>query len=70
MVKGCDCVTFDDTYNKEYGTFTSPNYPTQYDDNIDCLLYVFIGDSHQIVKISFVSFDVSNTGQKAISSDK
>ncbi|CAG2116131.1 unnamed protein product, partial [Medioppia subpectinata] len=54
---GCDCVTFDDTYNKEYGVFTSPNYPTQYEDSIDCLLYVFIADTHQIVKLSCLSGD-------------
>jgi len=58
-------VTFDDTYNKEYGIFTSPNYPTQYDDNIDCLLYTFIGKSEQIVKLTFVSFDVQKASPSA-----
>lgn len=54
----CRCVVFDDTYGKEYGIFTSPDWPTPYDDNTDCLLYTFQAPSDAIVEINFDEFDV------------
>ncbi|CAG2165425.1 unnamed protein product [Oppiella nova] len=57
----CDCVVFDETFGKEFGVFTSPNWPVPYVDNINCLLYSFLADSHQIVEITFDEFDVQKT---------
>lgn len=54
----CKCIVFDDTYSKEYGIFTSPDWPTPYDDNTDCLLYTFQAPSDAIVEINFDEFDV------------
>mgnify|MGYP002649239508 CR=1 FL=1 len=54
----CRCVVFDDTYGKEYGIFTSPDWPVPYDDNTDCLLYTFQAPSDSIVEINFDEFDV------------
>ena len=65
---GCRCVKFDDSYKKHkpFGVFTSPNWPTAYEPDIDCLLYTFIGQPNQIVQLSFDSFDL----QKPTSSDE
>lgn len=57
----CQCVYFEDTYGKEYGVFTSPNWPVPYEDNIGCMLYTFLGKSSQIVEITFDEFDVQKT---------
>lgn len=54
----CRCVHYDDTYGKEYGIFTSPDWPTPYEDNTDCLLYTFVAPSDAIVEINFDEFDV------------
>lgn len=54
----CKCIVFDDTYGKEYGIFTSPDWPVAYDDKIDCLLYTFQAPSDSIVEINFDEFDV------------
>ncbi|RWS17338.1 cubilin-like protein [Dinothrombium tinctorium] len=66
---GCQCIIFDDTYGKEYGVFTSPNWPTPYEDNIQCLLYTFLGKSDQIIEITFDEFDVQKTSLDCIYGD-
>ncbi|XP_067142809.1 suppressor of lurcher protein 1-like [Centruroides vittatus] len=66
---GCNCVVFDDTYGKEYGVFTSPNWPVPYEDNIDCLLYTFIGHEEDIVEITFDEFDVQKKELECIYGD-
>ena len=57
----CKCIRYLDTYGKEFGTFTSPNWPSPYEDSIDCILYTFQGESDQLVEISFDEFDLQRT---------
>ncbi|GFU17693.1 CUB domain-containing protein [Nephila pilipes] len=66
---GCECVVFDNTYSKEFGIFTSPNWPVPYDDNIDCLLYTFIGGEDEMVEISFDEFDLQKTNLECVFGD-
>ena len=40
------------------GTFTSPNYPQPYENDIDCLLYHFVGRSNEIVELEFTYFNL------------
>ncbi|XP_053202836.1 suppressor of lurcher protein 1-like [Panonychus citri] len=57
----CKCITFQDTYGKEYGVFTSPNWPIPYDENINCLLYNFVARPDQIIEVTFDEFDVQRS---------
>ena len=57
----CKCITFHDTYGKEYGVFTSPNWPIPYDENINCLLYNFVARPDQIIEVTFDEFDVQKS---------
>ncbi|XP_068083514.1 suppressor of lurcher protein 1-like [Anabrus simplex] len=57
----CECLVFSTTYGKEYGTFSSPDYPRPYQDNINCLLYTFIASLDHIVQITFKDFDVQKS---------
>ncbi|XP_015788200.1 suppressor of lurcher protein 1-like [Tetranychus urticae] len=57
----CKCITFQDTYGKEYGVFTSPNWPIPYEENINCLLYNFVARPDQIIEVTFDEFDVQKT---------
>lgn len=57
----CCCVLYglDEGYGLiNNGTFTSPNYPTPYENNIDCLLYTFTGGTNQIVEVQFNYFQL------------
>ena len=45
------------TYSFVYLIFLAHRYV----DNINCLLYSFLADSHQIVEITFDEFDVQKT---------
>ncbi|XP_049799339.1 suppressor of lurcher protein 1-like [Schistocerca nitens] len=58
---GCECVLFTSTFGKEFGAFSSPDYPRPYPADIDCLLYSFVGGPHDVVHIVFVDFDVQKT---------
>ncbi|UYV80714.1 hypothetical protein LAZ67_19001521 [Cordylochernes scorpioides] len=55
---GCECIIFESTYGKEFGVFTSPDWPTPYSDNLDCLLYTFLAAESEIVEVTFDEFDV------------
>ncbi|XP_066252606.1 suppressor of lurcher protein 1 isoform X1 [Euwallacea similis] len=55
---GCQCLVFSSTYGKEKGIFKSPDYPTPYSPNIDCLLYSFVAGSEEIVEITFQDFNL------------
>ena len=39
------------------GTFTSPNYPNNYDNNLDCN-YVFKVERGQLITINFIDFSI------------
>ncbi|ESO02248.1 hypothetical protein HELRODRAFT_161493 [Helobdella robusta] len=41
------------------GTFRTPNYPSPYPPNISCILFTFIGDLHELVRIQFQRFELS-----------
>ncbi|KAH7948093.1 hypothetical protein HPB52_018456 [Rhipicephalus sanguineus] len=56
-------------YGKEYGVFTSPNYPVPYEENIECILFRFIGSPDQIVRISFEEFDVQRSNLECVYGD-
>ncbi|KAJ9600342.1 hypothetical protein L9F63_009355, partial [Diploptera punctata] len=57
----CECLLFSATYGKEYGTFSSPDYPHPYQENINCLLYTFIASRDEIIEITFKDFDVQKS---------
>ncbi|EEC04048.1 hypothetical protein IscW_ISCW016962 [Ixodes scapularis] len=66
---GCRCVVFDSMYGKEHGIFTSPNWPTPYEANMDCLLYTFIGGPDDIVELTFDEFDVQKMSFECLYGD-
>lgn len=39
---GCECIVFEETYGKEFGVFTSPNWPTPYVSLITPLIQFII----------------------------
>lgn len=57
----CKCILYQDTFGKEYGVFTSPNWPVPYEDNINCLLYHFMSKVDEIIEITFDEFDLQKT---------
>jgi hypothetical protein len=59
----CKCILFKETYGKEYGVFTSPNWPTPYEKNIDCLLFTFEGPADHLIEVTFDEFDVQRTNE-------
>lgn len=61
----CDCLHFVDTYGKEYGVFTSPDWPAPYERNIYCLLYNFLAKEDKIIEITFDEFDLQRTNNVA-----
>lgn len=54
---GCQCVVFQSTGLSE-GSFQSVGYPAPYPSGINCFLYTFIGDSDELVQLSFTHFDL------------
>ena len=53
----CECVVFQ-SYGRSHGSFQSPNFPSIYPTNVNCILYTFIGDLDEIVELSFYEFDL------------
>ena len=66
---GCRCVRFTSTFNKEWGGFTSPDYPRIYPAGIRCLLYHFQAPKDFIVHLSFtqISLPSSSTSPSSVS---
>ncbi|XP_022248742.1 suppressor of lurcher protein 1-like [Limulus polyphemus] len=58
---GCQCVFYDSTFGKDYGVFTSPNWPIPYEDSINCVLYTFQAPEGEIVEVTFDEFDVQKS---------
>ncbi|KAM7538318.1 hypothetical protein Aperf_G00000061253 [Anoplocephala perfoliata] len=54
----CRCFKFSST-KRLHGVFKSPNYPSPYPVEIDCIVYLFQGLPSQIVQISFFTMDLS-----------
>uniref|UniRef100_T1JI54 CUB domain-containing protein n=1 Tax=Strigamia maritima TaxID=126957 RepID=T1JI54_STRMM len=55
---GCECIVFDGSHGRNEGVFISPNFPTPYEDNINCLLYTFVGHPDEIIQLTFDDFDL------------
>ncbi|XP_022909201.1 suppressor of lurcher protein 1-like [Onthophagus taurus] len=66
---GCECLVYSTTHGKEMGTFTSPDFPKQYAQNIDCVLYTFIGRPNEIIQIVFLDFDIPKRSNDCIRGD-
>lgn len=60
-VPGCECLLYTATYGKEYGTFSSPDYPKNYPSALNCLLYTFVASKDEIIEVVFKDFDVQKT---------
>ena len=54
----CECVLYKGRDHSNQGTFTSPNHPQIYPVNVNCILYTFVAQPHQIVEIIFTDFDI------------
>uniref|UniRef100_A0A8D8Z1K3 Dorsal-ventral patterning protein tolloid n=1 Tax=Cacopsylla melanoneura TaxID=428564 RepID=A0A8D8Z1K3_9HEMI len=66
---GCDCILYTATYGKEYGIFSSPDFPKPYPPKIKCLLYTFLAASDEIIEIQFKEFDVDKTNTDCLQGD-
>ncbi|XP_076164944.1 sol1 isoform X1 [Ptiloglossa arizonensis] len=66
---GCSCVVYSSSDKPQGGTFTSPYYPKRYPSNIDCLLYTFIGQSDEIVELSFHHFNIRRARPDCVGGD-
>ncbi|XP_064627672.1 suppressor of lurcher protein 1-like isoform X2 [Lineus longissimus] len=60
--RACVCVLYQSdagiTYDGYGGIFQSPNYPAEYPENTNCILYTFIGNVGEIVELTFIAFDL------------
>ncbi|CAH8502952.1 unnamed protein product [Schistosoma turkestanicum] len=59
----CRCFVFDSAMHKS-GIFKTPNYPKNYQYELDCLLYYFHGLSTELVKITFTTFNLRKPIEK------
>ncbi|KAH8876916.1 Cubilin [Schistosoma japonicum] len=59
----CRCFIFDSTMHKS-GIFKTPNYPKNYQYELDCLLYHFHGQPTELVKITFSTFNLRKPIEK------
>nr|XP_003705340.2 PREDICTED: dorsal-ventral patterning protein tolloid-like [Megachile rotundata] len=66
---GCSCVVYSSSDRPQGGTFTSPYYPKRYPSNIDCLLYTFIGQPDEIVKLTFHHFNIRRVRPDCVGGD-
>ncbi|GLH06214.1 Uncharacterized protein GBIM_11702, partial [Gryllus bimaculatus] len=56
---GCECLLFTGTFGKQYGTFSSPDYPRPYPDGVGCLLYTFLAAAGEILFLHLERADVN-----------
>uniref|UniRef100_A0A914WC50 CUB domain-containing protein n=1 Tax=Plectus sambesii TaxID=2011161 RepID=A0A914WC50_9BILA len=57
---GCQCVEYDGFAGAQTnGSFLSPNWPEPYEEDIECLLYQFVGASGELVEITFFQFELA-----------
>ena len=68
-IAGCSCVVYSSSDKPQGGTFTSPYYPKRYPSNIDCLLYTFIGQPDEIVKLTFHHFNIRRIRSDCVGGD-
>lgn len=58
---GCHCVEYDGYAGAQTnGSFLSPNWPEPYHEDIECLLYQFVGASGELVEITFFQFELAS----------
>ncbi|XP_076056225.1 suppressor of lurcher protein 1-like [Oratosquilla oratoria] len=62
---GCQCVRFRGSRDGEGGEFHSPDFPRPYENNIDCILYVFSAAPEHIVTITFEEFSLDKSLTKS-----
>ncbi|GAB6030998.1 hypothetical protein CHUAL_007818 [Chamberlinius hualienensis] len=65
----CECLIFEASFTRDFGVFTSPNFPSPYETNINCLLYTFVGNEDEIVQLTFDDFDVHKTELECVFGD-
>jgi len=68
LVLGCQCIRFRSTFGKEWGQFSSPDYPgggggTTSPIGIPCLLYSFRGPVHSIVEVRLEKVQLPTNGK-------
>ena len=63
----CNCVQFHETQGKEFGVFTSPDWPSEYENSIECLLYTFVAPPDKLIEVTFDEFDVQKTNLEWVS---
>ncbi|GFO28266.1 suppressor of lurcher protein 1-like protein [Plakobranchus ocellatus] len=51
----CDCVVYQ-SFGRNHGMFTSPDFPKPYPPNKNCILYTFIGEPDEIIELTFIEF--------------
>ncbi|KAK3770903.1 hypothetical protein RRG08_036502 [Elysia crispata] len=56
IVHACDCVVYQ-SHGGNQGRFNSPDFPTPYPPNKNCILYTFIGEPEEIIKLEFIEFN-------------
>eukprot|EP00108_Taenia_solium_P010360 TsM_000204400 transcript=TsM_000204400 gene=TsM_000204400 len=54
----CRCFLFS-SVKRLHGVFKSPNFPSPYPAQIDCIIYLFQGLPSQIVQLTFLTLDLS-----------
>uniref|UniRef100_A0A1I8J6N2 CUB domain-containing protein n=1 Tax=Macrostomum lignano TaxID=282301 RepID=A0A1I8J6N2_9PLAT len=56
--KDCKCYQFQSSRSKKFGQFKSPMFPRPYPLAISCMLYVFVADQGEIVRLQFEHFEL------------
>ncbi|CAB1321255.1 unnamed protein product, partial [Coregonus sp. 'balchen'] len=54
----CKVKTCGSTLHGPSGTFTSPNFPIQYESNSHCVWVITAGDPNKVIQINFEEFDL------------
>uniref|UniRef100_A0A1I8GFU0 CUB domain-containing protein n=1 Tax=Macrostomum lignano TaxID=282301 RepID=A0A1I8GFU0_9PLAT len=58
---GCHCFAFRSSDLRKSGTFQSPQFPTPYPMELNCLIFVFTAQPDEIVRLKFEEFDLKPT---------
>ncbi|CDS42987.1 cubilin [Echinococcus multilocularis] len=58
VVHYCQCHLFS-SVKRLHGVFKSPNFPSPYPPQTDCIIYLFQGLPFQIVQLTFLTLDLS-----------
>lgn len=63
LIAACECVTYTGYGGRLSGTFTSPNYPDNFNRGVSCILYIFEAPENRqkIVEVMFTDLDLGST---------